>query len=218
MLAKEIQESQDVPTKPVEVTRKASLATNTLPAIFNNSTSQIEQQKPQPYEPPKQTSNLTVLHQDRELHSLPETSAALQRVEIPRPFSDTNITTMSVQVEDDVASPMRYSHSLHIKDGEKMIVEQPKFEGLSFSVGVDVDDEEKLIPEEHATAEVSFYISDLETPTTPVGKGDILSPFLALEGPTEATLPSMMPSRKLLGSSSDFSYHLKDGQWTLTWT
>ena len=148
---------------------------------------------------------LAVPQQEREFHSLPETNVTLKPVEISRPCSDTDVTIL----------PYREQSPLHIKGGEKIVKEEPCFESLSFSANV--DDEEKYYPKEDSTLPVdvpiggaSFYIPDIESPTTPMAK-NIPSPFLMLKGPTENTENGISP-RKLLGSSSDFSYHLWNGK------
>ena len=189
-----------------QVTRKASLTTNKFPSVKINNAANFEQQR-------QQFDNLiperlAVPQQEREFHSLPETNYTLKPVEISRPCSDTDVTTL----------PYREHTPLRIKGGEKIVTEEPCFESLSFSVGV--NDEEKYYPKEDSASPVdvpvgrtSFYIpeSDIESPTTPMAE-NIPSPFLMLEGPIEAT-ENGMPSRKLVGSSSDLSYHLRNGKY-----
>ena len=154
--------------------------------------------------------------QEREVCNLPETSTALKSIEITQPQSDTDVTISSLQEQDDLMSPIKCSNSLHIKGGEKIILEEPYCESLSVSVSVDeynqyaydselYDAYPSMIPEENATTP-SFFIPDVESPTTPV-VDNIPSPFLM---PTEATQTGM-PSRRLVGSSTDLSYHLKNG-------
>ena len=124
---------------------------------------------------------------------------------ISRSCSDTDVTKL----------PYREQSPLHIKGGENIVAEEPCFESLSFSANV--DDEKKYYPKEDSTLPVdvpiggaSFYIPDIESPSTPMAE-NIPSSFLMLEGPTEDT-ENGMPPRKLLGSSSDFSYHLRNGK------
>ena len=148
---------------------------------------------------------LAVPQQEREFHSLPETNVTLKPVEISRPYSDTDVTML----------PYREHSPLNIKGGEKIVEEQPCFESLSFSVGV--EDEEKYYPKEDFTLPVDVPISkpllcipDIDSPITPMVE-NIPSPFLMLEDPTKDKENSM-PPRKLLGSSSDLSYHLRNGK------
>jgi len=149
--------------------------------------------------------------QEREVCSLPETSTALKPIEITRPHSDTDVTTLSLQEQDDLMLPIKCSNSLHIKGGEKIILEEPYCESLSVSVDeynqYACDDAyPSMIPEENATT-ASFFIPDLESPATTPLADDIPSPYLM---PTQATQTGM-PSRRLVGSSTDLSYHLKNG-------
>ena len=198
-----------------EVTRRASLTTNNSPLISvhtDNNNAVYFEQKNEP------ETSLAVPQQVREFHSLPEanTYTTLKPVQISRPHSDTDVTMLS-------------SKPLHIKGGEKIVTEEPCFESLSFSV--DVDNEEQYHPysEGNTTTTVdvpvgtvTFYIP--ESPTTPKVE-DILSPFpttpkaenspssfLILEDSIEAT-QNGMPSRKLVGSSTDLSYHLRNGEY-----
>lgn len=138
---------------------------------------------------------MTVLQQEREFHSLPEERITSKPIEISRPHSDTDVTKLE------------HSKSLQIKGGGKIVIEEPQFESLSFSVSV--YDEEKYYAysteDTNPVNAVSFYIPDHEDPATPLVE-DVPSPLLM---PTEATQPSM-PSRKL-GSSADLTYHLKNG-------
>ena len=204
-----------------EITRRASLTANNLSSvqINNNNTVHFEQQKQvaTDYKVPEHISSLAVPQQQREFHSLPEASTTLQPVEISRPHSDTDISMLSFQ---------EGSKPLNIKGGGKIVTEEPCFESLSFSV--DVDDEEKYYPESSTDpvdvpiGAVSFYIPESPTtpkveditslfPTTPKVESNP-SPFLILDGPTEAT-QNGMPSRKLVGSSTDISYHLRNGTY-----
>lgn len=179
------------------VTRKASVTINMLSSV-NNTTCQFEQPKQELHKLPNQKSSLNVLQEEREFYSEPERSTTLKQVhDMARPHSDTDITTLSSQEDSDLMLP---SNSLQIKGGEKIVIEEPCFESLSLSVSVYDNEEEK----------VSFYIPDLESPITP--QADIPSPLLTLEGPTDVTVTGMIPSRRLLGSSKDLSYHLKNGQ------
>ena len=222
MLIKDIQESERKNSERMdslaEVTRRASLTTNNLTAVHSNDTVHFGQQKQPAADHKVSETSLAVPQQEKEFCSLPEANTTLKPVQISRPHSDTDVTMLS-------------SKPLRIKGGEKIITEEPYFESLSFSV--DVDNEEQYYPysKENTTTvdvpigAVSFYIP--ESPTTPKVEDipspfpitpkaeNIPSPFLVLEGPTEAT-QNGMPSRKLVGSSTDLSYHLRNGEHTWT--
>lgn len=212
VLTKEIQESGSAINQSAEfpeVTRKASLTTPQLPSVHINNAGQYEQQKQLYHEALKLNPSLL----EREHCSLPETSTPIKPVETTRPYSDTDVTTLSLQEQDDLMSSIKCLNLLHIKGGEKIVLEEPCYEGLSVSIdsynqyGCDeeiYDPYPSMIPEEIATTP-SFYIPDVESPTTPLV--DIPSPYLM---PTEAT-QTAMPSRKLVGSSTDLSYYLKNG-------
>ena len=200
-----------------EVTRRASLTTSNLPSIHtdNNNTVYFEQQKQPAANQKVSETSLVVPQQEREFHSLPEANTTVKPIQISRPHSDTDVTMLS-------------SKPLHIKGGEKIVTEEPCFESLTFSVDVDNEEQYYPYPEENTTTidipistAVTFYIP--ESPTTPkmenisslfptIPKAENSpSPFLLLEGPTEAT-QNGMPSRKLVGSSADLSYHLRNGE------
>ena len=194
-----------------EVTRRASLTTNNLPLAehINNHNAAYFEQKNEP------ETSLAVPQQVREFHSLPEANITLKPVQTSRPHSDTDVTMLS-------------SKPPHVKGDEKIDTEEPCFESLSFSY--DVDNEEQYYPysDKNTTTTVdvpvgtytaTFHIP--ESPTTPKMEDILTTPkaknspssFLILEDSIEATQNAGMSSRKLVGSSTDLSYHLRNGEY-----
>ena len=164
-------------------------------------------------------STLTVPYKDdTEYHSLPEAKIA-QPIDISRPHSDTDITTLSFQMQEDDMTPNRRI-SLHIKGDERLILEEPVHEGLSFNVdneieSVDYSEEEVCDPVPSLgfqRAHPLFYLpGSLDSPTTPIAEA---SPFLMMDGPTQAeSTPGL--SKNVIGSGVDLSFYLKSGQCSI---
>ena len=191
--------------------RKASVSATPSKLPLYSNVFQFEQSKNLITEAQRKSA----LAEDMNYHSLPETKVA-QPVDISRPHSDTDISTFPCQTQDD-ATPSR-KLSLHVKGGEKLILEEPFHEGLSVNIDeVDYAEDEQHEEEtcdplsslvSHRTRTM-FYIPD--SPTTPIAEA---SPFLMLNGPTQAeSTPGL--SKNVIGSGVDLSFYLKNG-WCIS--
>jgi len=147
--------------------------------------------------------------EDTNHHSFPETKVA-QPVDMSRPHSDTDITSLP---QDDTTPNRKIS--LHVKGGEKLILEEPFHEGLSVNIDEVDYAEDKQHKEEtfdplpslvsHRTRTM-FYLPD-DSPTTPIIEA---SPFLTMDGPTQAESTHGL-SKNVIGSGVDLSFFLKSG-------
>ena len=199
--------------------RKAStsMPLNKLSLQLSNSNAlQFEEHKHQITEVQlaERMSALTVpCKDDTNYHSFPETKVA-QIVDISRPHSDTDITSPNFQMRDDNMTPSRKT-SLHVKGGEKLVLEEPFHEGLSVDIdevdyaGDEQHEEETCDPlpslVSHRTCTM-FYIPD-DSPTTPTVEA---TPFLIKDGPTQAESTHGL-SKNVIGSGVDLSFYLKSG-------
>jgi len=193
----------------------ASMTPNKFPLHLSNPNAfQFEQESKHPIDEvqlSERMSTLTVAKEVMDYHSLPETKVA-QSVDISRPHSDTDITTLPFQTQEDDITPNRKT-SLHVKGGEKLVLEEPIYEGLSFNVDSEVDYAQDKHQEEETcdllpslSSQTTHIPDNQDSPTTPVAEA---SPFLMLDGPTQAESTGI--SKNVIGSGVDLSFYLKHG-------